>query len=360
MRGVLAPPKASGPPIRSLSLTTTVYTDGACLGNPGPGGWAWAVPEGAHASGAEPHTTNQRMEIRAALEALDALPGPLEVVSDSKYVVQCFTDRWYAKWEANGWKTSNRTPVLNQDLWRPLVEAFHAREGELTFRWVKGHSGDVMNDVVDRLATEAARRQVGRSGSEPATDLGEADEPTRSRKTGTPAVAANAAPDGYRVVVLGHRPPDLGGYEENPITTAVRNKLTEILRGLAAIHPDLVVLTGLGLGAEQLGAEAAASADVAYIAVLPFPDPDAVWPATSRATFRLLADAAHDTILLSEKSPTSKAAAGAALRQRNAWLIAHADAALVVWDGHDRSLRDDVKALERKIPDDVWIIDPNT
>jgi ribonuclease HI/uncharacterized phage-like protein YoqJ len=300
------------------------------------------------------------MEIRAALEALDALPGPLEVVSDSKYVVQCFTDRWYAKWEANGWKTSNRTPVLNQDLWRPLVEAFHAREGELTFRWVKGHSGDVMNDVVDRLATEAARRQVGRSGSEPATDLGEADEPTRSRKTGTPAVAANAAPDGYRVVVLGHRPPDLGGYEENPITTAVRNKLTEILRGLAAIHPDLVVLTGLGLGAEQLGAEAAASADVAYIAVLPFPDPDAVWPATSRATFRLLADAAHDTILLSEKSPTSKAAAGAALRQRNAWLIAHADAALVVWDGHDRSLRDDVKALERKIPDDVWIIDPNT
>ena len=344
-----------GRPVRSAGLTTTVYTDGACLGNPGPGGWAWAVPEGEHASGAEPHTTNQRMEIRAALEALDALPGALEVISDSKYVVQCFTDRWYAKWEANGWKTSNRTPVLNQDLWRPLVEAFHARDGELTFRWVKGHSGDVMNDVVDRLATEAARRQVGRRGSEPPTDLGEADEPDRARK---PSVAANAAPEGHRVVVLGHRPPELGGYDTNPVADGVRRKMTEILRGLLAVHRDLVVLTGLGLGAEQLGAEAAAVAEVPYVAVLPFPDPDAVWPAGSRATFRLLLDAAHDTIVLSTKSPTSKQTAGAAIRKRNAWLIAHADVALVVWDGRDRSLRDEVRALEKKIPDDVWIIDP--
>ena len=185
--------------IRSARVTTTVYTDGACIGNPGPGGWAWAVPDGAHASGADPQTTNQRMEIRAALEAVRALPGPLEVVSDSKYVVQCFTDRWYAKWEANGWKTSNRTPVLNQDLWRPLVEAFHEREGELTFRWVKGHSGDVMNDVVDRLATEAARRQEGRSGSEPPTGLGAADEDPRARRASVaasrppPAIAASCS-----------------------------------------------------------------------------------------------------------------------------------------------------------------------
>lgn len=295
------------------------------------------------------------MEIRAALEALDALPGPLEVISDSKYVVQCFTDRWFAKWEANGWKTSNRTPVLNQDLWRPLVDAFHERDGELTFRWVKGHSGDVMNDVVDRLATEAARRQVGRQGHEPPTDLGEADEPDRARKT---AVAANAPPVGHRVVVLGHRPPELGGYDENPVAERVRTKMVEILRGLLEVHPDLVVLTGLGLGAEQLGAQAAAMAGVPYVAVLPFPDPDSVWPPSSRATFRLLADAAHDTVMLSAKAPTSKHTAGAALRKRNAWLIAHADVALVVWDGTDRSLRDDAHALERAIPDDVWIIDP--
>jgi ribonuclease HI len=334
-------------------VTTTAYTDGACLGNPGPGGWAWAVPDGAHASGADPQTTNQRMEIRAALEAVTSIPGPLEVVSDSKYVVQCFTDRWYVKWEANGWKTSNRTPVLNQDLWRPLVDAFHDRDGELGFRWVKGHSGDIMNDVVDRLATEAARRQSGVSGSAPPTELGAADDFGRAPRTAT------TAPAGHRCVVIGHRPPELGGYGDNPVAAAVRHKLTDVLRGLREVHGDLVVLTGLGLGAEQLGAEAAAAADVPYVAVLPFPDPDSVWPSTSRAMFRLLADAAHDTIVLSPSKPATKQAAGIAIGKRNAWLAANADAALVVWNGTDRTLRDDVKALERKIPDDVWIIAPD-
>lgn len=339
-----------------VGVTTIVYTDGACLGNPGPGGWAWAVPEGAHASGADPHTTNQRMEIRAALEAVRALPGRLNVVSDSKYVVQCFSDRWYAKWEANGWKTSNRNAVLNQDLWRPLVEQFHERGGELEFRWVKGHSGDVMNDVVDRLATEAARHQEGRSGAGPPTDLGTADETSSTGR----GVAANASPpSGHRVVVLGHRPPDLGGYGDNPVAISVRDRVTEILRALAQVHPDLVVLTGLGLGAEQLGAEAAASAGVPYVAVLPFPDPETIWPAASRAKFALLVDAAHDTIVLSPKSPASKQAAGAAIGRRNGWLVAHADAALVVWDGTDRVLRDEVRSLERKLPDDVWVIDPH-
>ena len=336
-------------------MTTTVYTDGACLGNPGPGGWGWAVPGGAHASGSDPQTTNQRMEIRAALEAVRALPGPLEVVSDSKYVVQCFTDRWFAKWEANGWKTSNRTPVLNQDLWRPLVEEFHDREGEITFRWVKGHSGDVMNDIVDRVATEAARRQEGRSGNEPPTELGEADDPRASRDSGTAA----AAPEGFRVVVIGHRPPELGGYGENPVAAGVRARLVEILRGLHKVHPDLVVLTGLGLGAEQLGAQAAAAADVPYIAVLPFPDPDSVWPTASRATFKLLVDAAAETVVLSPKKPATKQAAGMAIGKRNSWLVAHADAALVVWDGDDRALQADVRALERRIPDDVWTIPPD-
>jgi ribonuclease HI/uncharacterized phage-like protein YoqJ len=337
-------------------VTTTAYTDGACIGNPGPGGWAWAVPGGPHASGADPQTTNQRMEIRAALEAVRALPGRLEVVSDSTYVVKCFHDRWYVKWEANGWRTSGRKEVVNQDLWRPLVGLFHEREGELEFRWVKGHSGDVMNDVVDRLATEAAARQEGRSGTAPPVDLGAADE-TPSRAVG---VAANAAPAGYRVVVLGHRPPDLGGYDDNPIAAAVRRRMIEILRGLAKVHRDLVVLTGLGLGAEQLGAEAAAAAGVPFVSVLPFPDPDKVWPAASRAAFTLLADAAHDTIVITPKPPASKQAAGIALGRRNAWLAAHADAALVVWDGKDRTLRDDVRALERRIPDDVWLVAPDT
>ncbi len=333
---------------------TTVYTDGACIGNPGPGGWAWAVPDGAHASGAEPQTTNQRMEIRAAFEAVESLAGPLTVVSDSTYVVNCFKNRWFAKWEVNGWQTSGKKPVVNQDLWRPFIARFHEREHELEFRWVKGHSGDVMNDVVDRLATEAAARQEGRHGNEPPTDLGAADEVPGKAK----AVASNAAPAGYRVVVLGHRPPDLGGYGDNPIAVAVRERMTEILRGVARVHPDLVVLTGLGLGAEQLGAEAAAGAGVPYVAVLPFPEPDKIWPATSRATFRLLADAAHETIVISPKEPATKQAAGMAIGKRNAWLIAQAEAAVVVWDGTDRTVRDDVRALERRIPDDVWVVAP--
>lgn len=142
---------------------TIVYTDGACSGNPGPGGWAWAVPDGAYASGFEPRTTNQRMEITAALEAVKANPGPLEVVSDSTYVVNCFRDRWHVGWARRGWLNSQRKPVANRDLWEPLVRLVLER-GDVTFRWVKGHSGDRMNDLVDLLAVEASLRQEARRG----------------------------------------------------------------------------------------------------------------------------------------------------------------------------------------------------
>src|SRR5580698_765522 len=105
----------------------TVYTDGACRGNPGPGGWAWAVPDGPYASGADPATTNQRMEIMAALEGLRSLtpsapPAGIDVVSDSTYVVNCFKDRWWQGWQRRGWINSQRKPVANRDLWEPLIE----------------------------------------------------------------------------------------------------------------------------------------------------------------------------------------------------------------------------------------------
>ena len=138
-----------------------VYTDGACSGNPGRGGWAWAVaPDGEpRASGGEALTTNQRMEITAALEAVRALAPELaagravEVVSDSTYVVNCFRDKWYVRWQANGWRNARKAPVANADLWKPLVELVEA--GNVTFRWVKGHGGDPLNDLVDRLAVAA-------------------------------------------------------------------------------------------------------------------------------------------------------------------------------------------------------------
>jgi ribonuclease HI len=133
-----------------------VYTDGACSGNPGPGGWAWAVDGMTYDAGAEPVSTNQRMEVRAALEAVTSLAGPLLVVSDSTYVVNCFRDRWWEGWLARGWISSARKPVANRDLWEPLVTTVVER-GDIAFQWVKGHSGHAMNDFVDGLAVAASR-----------------------------------------------------------------------------------------------------------------------------------------------------------------------------------------------------------
>ena len=140
-----------------------VYTDGACLGNPGPGGWAWVVPDGPFAAGFDSETTNQRMELTAALEAVRAFDGPMTVVSDSTYVVNCFLDRWWENWLRRGWVNSARKPIASRDLWEPLIDAYRTR-GDVEFRWVKGHSGDQWNDRADLLAVEAATEQSARRG----------------------------------------------------------------------------------------------------------------------------------------------------------------------------------------------------
>ena len=139
-----------------------VFTDGACAGNPGPGGWGWAVAPDGHprGSGGEPQTTNQRMELMAVLEALrslDVSAGPIEIVSDSTYVVNCFRDGWWVKWQRNGWKNAKKEPVANTDIWKPLVEIVNS--GPVTFRWIKGHSGHPMNELVDQLAVAATPRR---------------------------------------------------------------------------------------------------------------------------------------------------------------------------------------------------------
>ena len=134
-----------------------LYTDGACLSNPGgPGGWAWVAVvddvEVARDSGHEPRTTNQRMEILAAIKAVSSL-GENEsavVVSDSLYVVNCFRGRWYVKWESNGFRTSHRKPVKNADLWRLLIRL--VRERNVTFAHVRGHNGHCWNELADYLA----------------------------------------------------------------------------------------------------------------------------------------------------------------------------------------------------------------
>ncbi len=143
---------------------TVVYTDGACRGNPGPGGWGWVVPDGPYAAGAAPDTTNNRMELQAVLEALAALEDsdPLEVVTDSGYIVNCFDQRWWEGWQRRGWRNAKKQPVKNQDLWAPLIEEVLARG--VSLRWVKGHGGDRWNEAADLLATRAADLQRGSRG----------------------------------------------------------------------------------------------------------------------------------------------------------------------------------------------------
>ncbi len=152
-------------------MVTVVYTDGACQGNPGPGGWAWAVaPAGETCgSGGARHSTNQRMEVQAVLEALRVIEGPVEIVSDSTYVVNCFRDYWWRGWLARGWKNSQKQPVANRDLWEPLIDLVRAR-GDVTFTWVKGHSGNRMNDLVDALAVVAAKGPFDRPTVEVAAE----------------------------------------------------------------------------------------------------------------------------------------------------------------------------------------------
>jgi len=134
-----------------------IYTDGACRGNPGPGGWAALLRTGEHEreiSGAEPLTTNNRMELTAVIRALEALKRPVQarVYTDSEYVRRGITE-WVAAWKARGWRTANRKPVKNQDLWQRLDE-LRARH-QIEWHWVPAHAGVMDNERVDRLANEA-------------------------------------------------------------------------------------------------------------------------------------------------------------------------------------------------------------
>ena len=134
-----------------------IYTDGACRGNPGPGGWAALLIMGAHEkelSGAEAVTTNNRMELTAVIRALEALKRPVQarLYTDSEYVRRGIKE-WLAGWKLNGWRTADRKPVKNQDLWQRLDELAGAHSIE--WHWVKGHSGVPGNERVDRLANQA-------------------------------------------------------------------------------------------------------------------------------------------------------------------------------------------------------------
>ena len=137
-----------------MNDNVVIYTDGACSGNPGPGGWGAILTAGSNERelcGGEPHTTNNRMEMMAAIRALEALKRPcrVELHTDSQYLRQGITE-WLSGWKARGWKTADKKPVKNEDLWRELDQA-RARH-QVAWRWVKGHAGHPMNERADALA----------------------------------------------------------------------------------------------------------------------------------------------------------------------------------------------------------------
>lgn len=273
-----------------------VYTDGACSGNPGPGGWGWVATDGRRGSGGEVHSTNQRMELQAVLEALRAIDGAVTVFSDSTYVVKCFNDRWYEGWLKRGWKSSANKPVANRDLWEPLIELYLQRKDEISFVWVKGHAGNRMNEIADQLAVAAAA--LIRPGAAPAS------------------AASVPWPIQHTVWVTGA-----------PTLDDDQRALLE--RSIARLDPGTeVVLTGLRRGTELLAAELAVDAGVTVAVVLPFDDPAASWPEPDRRRFEAAVRAAEWVVTL-QGDPAKPSTA---ISARNEWAAAAAVGAVVLGD----------------------------
>lgn len=146
----------------STDSNVTIYTDGSCLGNPGPGGWCAILTEGARSKelfGGYKLTTNNRMELLAVIEALTALKRPcrVELWTDSQYVRNAIEKRWIDSWQRNGWKNAEKKPVKNQDLWQRLLPLLATHQ--VRFHWIRGHSGHRENERCDQLARAAAQKR---------------------------------------------------------------------------------------------------------------------------------------------------------------------------------------------------------
>jgi ribonuclease HI len=258
--------------------------------------------DGHRGTGGEPETTNQRMELTAVAKAIEALPGSLEVYSDSTYVVNCFNDRWYEGWISRGWKNSQKKPVANRDLWEPLIAAYLARRDELTFTWVKGHSGDELNELADQLAVaEVVKlKELANASADASDDPG----------------PIPPWPIERAVVVSGLR--ELDGDQLEELTSAV----TEL------DPANDLLISGLRLGAELHGAETAIRASVPVGVVLPYADPVQTWSTADRARFDAAVEAAAWVVTLDGDPAKPRTS----IERRNAWLWSAAVGAIVVGD----------------------------
>jgi len=314
------------------------------------------------------------MELQAALSATEMLDGELDIVTDSTYVANCFRDGWWKGWERRGWRNSAKQPVANRDLWEPLIAAHKAGRFGVP-RWVKGHSGDPMNDLVDRLAVASSLQGDDARGDTPPSpdELGPADTPSvRATATGTGTAAARLAdldpaerraerrardgriPSGTLLVAGGMR--ELADDETRH--RDLRRRMAELFAAYAQVHDDLRVLTGLRPGAEALAGEAALEAEVDWVAVLPYPDPEAFLASAHRDRVVALRRLAPAEVVLERKVPATRADRAKALNRRDAWLAGAADLAVMVWDQVDEAGREMTVRFEKAIPDDVVILGP--
>ncbi len=282
-------------------MVVDLYTDGACSGNPGPGGWGWVTEDGRSGKGGAEHTTNQRMEVQAVLEGLNEVSGAVNVVSDSTYVVKCFNDRWFEGWKKRGWKNSQKKPVANRDLWEPLIQLYLEREHELSFTWVKGHSGNKFNEIADQLAVEARDAQ--------------SEILTGSQAAAIVEQVAVPWPIGNAIWVIG--PNSLGrGHREG------------LVDAIARLGPEDIVISGLRRGVELEAAELVLESGQRLGVVLPFADPAAGWPSDDRSRFDTACGQATWLVTLDG----DVASPGQAVEARNRWLQAASIGAIVVGD----------------------------
>ena len=272
----------------SYIRTVQVYTDGACSGNPGPGGWAWATVDGRSASGGELDSTNQRMELTAVLEAVKGLTSePLEIYSDSTYVVNCFNDGWYKGWLNRGWKTSQRKPVANRDLWEPLIDLYLERINEISLVWVKGHSGNKMNDAVDAMAVAEVDKIKKAQKSTPVVD-----------KTPVPWPVDRA------IAVIGV------GDGSKKQKAAVANAVAQVKESTD------IIISGLRRGSELTIAELAHKSGISLGVVLPFADPVGHWSRPDQERFLKAVESAQWVVTLKGVKSQSVEA----LEARDLWL----------------------------------------